>query len=204
MGYGDVIVKRNKKCNIAGILFGLIFLVELCKYVIFVKTVFETNEKSAWLTLYSHNYEDGFVWIMLMASPIVMALLIGMFNASFRLQKVSTGKRKKTTIVYFIAMFLIWSITYNENAAKFFLSSPNLKMFLYRFWNYDMIYACMIVYLIAYYLYRSGNKTQEGNVSDPQNEKIKIGYYKNLMEHNIITQKEYQSMVEKIKLGQLM
>ena len=67
-----------------------------------------------------------------------------------------------------------------------------------------MIYVCMIVYLIAYYLYRSGNKTQEGNVSDPQNEKIKIGYYKNLMKHNIITQKEYQSMVEKIKLGQLM
>lgn len=197
-------MKRNKKCNIAGILFALIFLVELCKYVIFIKTVFETNEKLTWLKLYSRNYEDGFIWIMLVASPIVMALLVGMFNASFRLQKVSTGKRKKTTIVYFIAMFFIWTITYNKDAAKFFLSNTNPKMFLYGFWNYDMIYVCMIVYLIAYYLYRSGNKTQEVNASAPQNEEMKIGYYKNLMEHNIITPKEYQSMVEKIKLGQLM
>lgn len=79
-----------------------------------------------------------------------------------------------------------------------------MRAFLYNVWNFGMIYICVIVYLIAYCLYRSGNKKQQAVVPDMHSEKWKVDYYKNLLDHKVITQKEYQSMIEKIKIGQLM
>ena len=79
-----------------------------------------------------------------------------------------------------------------------------MRAFLYNVWNFGMVYICVIVYLIAYCLYRSGKAKQQAVVPDMHSEKWKVDYYKNLLDHKVITQIEYQSMVEKVKLGQLM
>ena len=141
---------------------------------------------------------------MLIGKTVAMLSLIIMVNASFRLTKAGVGTRKKTAIVYFLAMISIWSDTFNLNAAAAIFHSWTMRAFLYNVWKYGMIYICMVVYLIAYCLYRSGNKKQKAIVPDTHSEEWKVNYYKNLMNHEVITQKEYQSMVERIKLGQLM
>ncbi len=98
----------------------------------------------------------------------------------------------------------MWSVTFSLNTYHAILNSWSMRTFLYNVWNFGMIYICVIVYLIAYCLYRSGKAKQKEIVPDTCSEEWKISYYKNLLDHKVITQKEYQSMIEKIKIGQLM
>lgn len=197
-------MKKNKKCNIAGILFTLLLIYETYSYVMFLKVLVKFDIERAWSLLYYRSYADGGEWVMLIGKPVAILSLIIMINASFRLTKAGIGIRKKTAIVYFFAQFSIWSITFSLTTYHFILNSWTMRAFLYNVWNFGMVYICVIVYLIAYCLYRSGNKKQQAVVPDMHSEKWKVDYYKNLMDHKIITQIEYQSMVEKVKLGQLM
>ena len=197
-------MEKNKKCNIAGILFTLLLIYETYSYVMFVKMLFKFDVETVWRLLYFRSYADGSEWVMFIGKLGAILSLIIMINASFRLTKAGIGIRKKTAIVYFFAQFSIWSVTFSLTTYHFILNSWTMRAFLYNVWNFGMVYICVIVYLIAYCLYRSGNKKQQAVVPDMHSEKWKVDYYKNLMDHKVITQKEYQSMVEKVKLGQLM
>ena len=197
-------MKKNKKCNIAGILFTLLLIYETYSYVMFLKALVKFDIERAWGLLYFRSYSDGSEWVMLIGKLGAILSLIIMINASFRLTKAGIGIRKKTAILYFFAQFSMWSVTFSLNTYHFILNSWTMRAFLYNVWNFGMVYICVIVYLIAYCLYRSGNKKQQAVVPDMHSEKWKVDYYKNLMDHKIITQIEYQSMVEKVKLGQLM
>ena len=197
-------MKRNKKCNIAGILFTLLLIYETYSYVMFLKVLVKFDIERAWSLLYYRSYADGNEWLMLIGKLFAILSLIIMINASFRLTKAGIGIRKKTAIVYFFAQFSIWSITFSLTTYHFILNSWTMRAFLYNVWNFGMVYICVIVYLIAYCLYRSGKAKQQAVVPDMHSEKWKVDYYKNLLDHKVITQIEYQSMVEKVKLGQLM
>ncbi len=197
-------MKKNKKCNIAGILFTLLLIYETYSYVMFLKVLVKFDIERAWSLLYYRSYADGNEWLMLIGKLFAILSLIIMINASFRLTKAGIGIRKKTAIVYFFAQFSIWSITFSLTTYHFILNSWTMRAFLYNVWNFGMVYICVIVYLIAYCLYRSGNKKQQAVIPDMHSEKWKVDYYKNLLDHKVITQIEYQSMVEKVKLGQLM
>lgn len=197
-------MKKNKKCNIAGILFTLLLIYETYSYVMFLKVLVKFDIERAWSLLYYRSYADGNEWLMLIGKLFAILSLIIMINASFRLTKAGIGIRKKTAIVYFFAQFCIWSITFSLTTYHFILNSWTMRAFLYNVWNFGMVYICVIVYLIAYCLYRSGKAKQQAVVPDMHSEKWKVDYYKNLLDHKVITQIEYQSMVEKVKLGQLM
>ena len=204
MGYGDMIMKRNKKCNIAGILFTLLLIYETYSYVMFLKVLSEFPVETVWTRLYFCSYAGGGEWVMIIGKLFAICSLIIMITSSFRLTKARIGMRKKTAIVYFLAQFFMWSGTFNINTTAAIFRSWTMRAFLYNVWKYGMIYICVIIYLIAYCLYRSGNKKQKTVVPDTHSEERKVDYYKKLMDHKVITQKEYQSMVEKIRLGQLM
>lgn len=204
MGYGDVIMERNRKCNIAGILFTLLLIYETYSYVIFLKVLSEFPVETVWTRLYFCSYAGGGEWVMIIGKLFAICSLIIMITSSFRLTKARIGMRKKTAIVYFLAQFFMWSGTFNINTTAAIFRSWTMRAFLYNVWKYGMIYICVIIYLIAYCLYRSGNKKQKTVVPDTYSEERKVDYYKKLMDHKVITQKEYQSMVEKIRLGQLM
>lgn len=204
MGYGDVIMERNRKCNIAGILFTLLLIYEVYSYVMFLKMISTLNINLVWNLTYSRSYAGGGEWVMLIGKPVAICSLVIMITSSFRLTKVRIGMRKKTAIVYFLAQFCMWSDTFNINTTAAIFRSWTMRAFLYNVWKYGMIYICVIIYLIAYCLFRSGNKEQKAVVPDTHSEERKVDYYKKLMDHKVITQKEYQSMVEKIRLGQLM
>ena len=197
-------MERNRKCNIAGILFTLLLIYETYSYVIFLKVLSEFPVETVWTRLYFCSYAGGGEWVMIIGKLFAILSLIIMINASFRLTKAGIGIRKKTAIVYFFAQFSMWSVTFSLTTYHFILNSWTMRAFLYNVWNFGMVYICVIVYLIAYCLYRSGNKKQQAVVPDMHSETWKVDYYKNLMDHKIITQIEYQSMVEKVKLGQLM
>ena len=197
-------MKRNKKCNIAGILFTLLLIYEAYSYVMFLKVLSKFGFEMAWRQLYFRSYEDGCEWVMIIGKPVAICSLVIMITSSFRLTKARIGMRKKTAIVYFLAQFSMWSVTFSLNTYHAILNSWSMRTFLYNVWNFGMIYICVIVYLIAYCLYRSGNKKQQAVVPDMHSEKWKVDYYKNLLDHKVITKKEYQSMIEKIKIGQLM
>lgn len=199
-----MIMKRNKKCNIAGILFTLLLIYETYSYVMFLKMLFKYDVETAWRWLYFRSYADGGEWVMLIGKPVAICSLVIMITSSFRLTKARIGMRKKTAIVYFLAQFSMWSVTFSLNTYHAILNSWSMRAFLYNVWNFGMIYICVIVYLIAYCLYRSGKAKQKEIVPDTCSEEWKISYYKNLLDHKVITQKEYQSMIEKIKIGQLM
>lgn len=204
MGYGDVIMERNRKCNIAGILFTLLLIYETYSYVMFLKVLSEFDVETVWTRLYFCSYAGGGEWVMIIGKLFAICSLIIMITSSFRLTKARIGVRKKTAIVYFLAQFCMWSGTFNINTTAAIFRSWTMRAFLYNVWKYGMIYICVIIYLIAYCLYRSGNKKQKTVVPDTHSEERKVDYYKKLMDHKVITQKEYQSMVEKIRLGQLM
>lgn len=204
MGYGDVIMERNRKCNIAWILFTLLLIYETYSYVIFLKVLSEFPVETVWTRLYFCSYAGGGEWVMIIGKLFAICSLIIMITSSFRLTKARIGMRKKTAIVYFLAQFFMWSGTFNINTTAAIFRSWTMRAFLYNVWKYGMIYICVIIYLIAYCLYRSGNKKQKTVVPDTYSEERKVDYYKKLMDHKVITQKEYQSMVEKIRLGQLM
>lgn len=204
MGYGDVIMERNRKCNIAGILFTLLLIYETYSYVMFLKVLSEFPVETVWTRLYFCSYAGGGEWVMIIGKLFAICSLIIMITSSFRLTKARIGMRKKTAIVYFLAQFFMWSGTFNINTTAAIFRSWTMRAFLYNVWKYGMIYICVIIYLIAYCLYRSGNKKQKTVVPDTHSEERKVDYYKKLMDHKVITQKEYQSMVEKIRLGQLM
>ena len=197
-------MERNRKCNIAGILFTLLLIYEVYSYVMFLKMIFTFNINLVWNLTYSRSYAGGGEWVMLIGKPVAICSLVIMITSSFRLTKVRIGMRKKTAIVYFLAQFCMWSGTFNINTTAAIFRSWTMRAFLYNVWKYGMIYICVIIYLIAYCLYRSGNKKQKAVVPDTHSEEWKVDYYKKLMDHKVITQKEYQSMVEKIRLGQLM
>ncbi|NSJ28764.1 hypothetical protein [Blautia glucerasea] len=197
-------MKRNKKCNIAGILFTLLLIYEAYSYVMFLKVLSKFGFEMAWRQLYFRSYEDGCEWVMIIGKLFAIESLIIMINSSFRLTKARIGMRKKTAIVYFFAQFSMWLVTFSLNTYHAILNSWSMRTFLYNVWNFGMIYICVIVYLIAYCLYRSGKAKQKEIVPDTCSEEWKISYYKNLLDHKVITQKEYQSMIEKIKIGQLM
>ena len=197
-------MEKNKKCNIAGILFTLLLIYETYSYVMFLKMLFKFDIERAWGLLYFRSYSDGSECVMLIGKLGAILSLIIMINASFRLTKAGIGIRKKTAIVYFFAQFSMWSVTFSLTTYHFILNSWTMRAFLYNVWNFGMVYICVIVYLIAYCLYRSGNKKQQAVAPDMHSEKWKVDYYKNLLDHKVITQIEYQSMVEKVKLGQLM
>lgn len=95
-------MKRNKKCNIAGILFTLLLIYETYSYVMFLKVHFKYDVETAWRLLYFRSYADGVEWVMLIGKPCAILSLIIMINASFRLNKAGIGIRKKTAIVYFL------------------------------------------------------------------------------------------------------
>lgn len=204
MGYGDVIMERNRKCNIAGILFTLLLIYETYSYVMFLKVLSEFPVETVWTRLYFCSYAGGGEWVMIIGKLFAICSLIIMITSSFRLTKARIGMRKKTAIVYFLAQFFMWSGTFNIKTTAAIFRSWTMRAFLYNVWKYGMIYICVIIYLIAYCLYRSGNKKQKTVVPDTHSEERKVDYYKKLMDHKVITQKEYQSMVEKIRLGQLM
>ena len=204
MGYGDVIMERNRKCNIAGILFTLLLIYETYSYVMFLKVLSGFPVETVWTRLYFCSYAGGGEWVMIIGKLFAICSLIIMITSSFRLTKARIGMRKKTAIVYFLAQFFMWSGTFNINTTAAIFRSWTMRAFLYNVWKYGMIYICVIIYLIAYCLYRSGNKKQKTVVPDTHSEERKVDYYKKLMDHKVITQKEYQSMVEKIRLGQLM
>ena len=182
----------------------LLLIYETYSYVMFLKVLVKFDIERAWSLLYYRSYADGNEWLMLIGKLFAILSLIIMINASFRLTKAGIGIRKKTAIVYFFAQFSIWSITFSLTTYHFILNSWTMRAFLYNVWNFGMIYICVIVYLIAYCLYRSGKAKQKEIVPDTCSEERKISYYKNLLDHKVITQKEYQSMIEKIKIGQLM
>lgn len=197
-------MERNRKCNIAGILFTLILIYETYSYVMFLKVLSEFPVETVWTRLYFCSYAGGGEWVMIIGKLFAICSLIIMITSSFRLTKARIGMRKKTAIVYFLAQFFMWSGTFNINTTAAIFRSWTMRAFLYNVWKYGMIYICVIIYLIAYCLYRSGNKKQKTVVPDTHSEERKVDYYKKLMDHKVITQKEYQSMVEKIRLGQLM
>ncbi len=58
-------MKRNKKCNIAGILFTLLLIYETYSYVMFLKVLFKYDVETAWRLLYFRSYADGGEWVML-------------------------------------------------------------------------------------------------------------------------------------------
>lgn len=197
-------MERNRKCNIAGILFTLLLIYETYSYVMFLKVLSEFPVETVWTRLYFCSYAGGGEWVMIIGKLFAICSLIIMITSSFRLTKARIGMRKKTAIVYFLAQFFMWSGTFNINTTAAIFRSWTMRAFLYNVWKYGMIYICVIIYLIAYCLYRSGNKKQKTVVPDTHSEERKVDYYKKLMDHKVITQKEYQSMVEKIRLGQLM
>lgn len=182
----------------------LLLIYETYSYVMFLKVLSEFPVETVWTRLYFCSYAGGGEWVMIIGKLFAICSLIIMITSSFRLTKARIGMRKKTAIVYFLAQFFMWSGTFNINTTAAIFRSWTMRAFLYNVWKYGMIYICVIIYLIAYCLYRSGNKKQKAVVPDTHSEERKVDYYKKLMDHKVITQKEYQSMVEKIRLGQLM
>lgn len=76
MGYGDVIMERNRKCNIAGILFTLLLIYETYSYVMFLKVLSEFDVETVWTRLYFCSYADGSEWVMIIGKLFAICSLI--------------------------------------------------------------------------------------------------------------------------------
>ena len=95
-------MERNRKCNIAGILFTLLLIYETYSYVMFLKVLSEFDVETVWTRLYFCSYADGSEWVMIIGKLFAICSLIIMITSSFRLTKARIGMRKKTAIVYFL------------------------------------------------------------------------------------------------------
>lgn len=198
-------MERNKKCKIAGILFSVILLYEVYRVIVCYREAMMLSLDYVWKLTLGVKFTMGSFWLVFMIILISVVSLILMIVASFKTGTVK-NKKMKPVVAYCCVMLLLWFIAYPKwHYFGNLMYCRSIASFFRTIRVHHMPVVGVILFLIAYYLLRTGDALQEKEVQSTSmdGEEGKINYYKNLLEHQVLTEAEYELMVEKVKQGKL-